>query len=578
MKRSFVKAVTLVASAAILAGCGSNSVSSSRDDQNLSSNSPSFGNHKGDAAPSPSTSVNDLEESTDYYSEPLYDECGSTESNGSYVTDDYYEPATEGDYNTEEYTSQEENAFTDVSVSPLSTFGADVDTASYTNFRRMVNSGYGLESIPEGSIRVEEMLNYFDYDSFNNVAVNITSDSDEAFLVQYETGTCPWNKDNGLLVMNITATGTKAKSKGTNYVFLIDTSGSMAYPEEEKISLVVSAFEEFTKNISDGDTISVVTYSGTSETLIEGSSDKGKIFEALNAAYTSCVDYGGGTNGSGGITAAYEIANKYFIEGGNNRVIIASDGDMNLGLTSASELTDLITSEKESGVYLTVLGFGTGNYSDTNMEAIADAGNGNYYYIDCIEEAKRVLGDKLAETTVTVAKDVKFQVEFNPNQISSYRLVGYENRTMAAQDFEDDTKDGGEVGQGQDVTVIYELVYADGENKDSDYRYQNGVNTTDAADTDEILALSIRYKKPEDKNSSNEKSVELSYAIEKKDENNSASFNFAAAVAESALVISGSANKEDANLENATSRAAASAGSDPYKIEFADLLTKLQNN
>lgn len=569
MKRSLVKTLSLVTCAAVLAGCGSSYGTTGTQETSRSETA------KGDSAPTQMNAAPMTTESIDNSAGAMYDCATSTECD-----DDYYEPSYEpepdSDMNTEEYTVEDENAFTQVSVSPLSTFGADVDTASYTNFRRMVNSGYTLDSIPDGAIRVEEMLNYFDYDELNTVAVNLTPEQEQAFSVTYETGICPWNTDNGLLVMNVKANQTQVESNGTNFVFLIDTSGSMAYPEEEKIGLVISSFEAFLDTLSDGDTISVVTYSGTSETLIEGSSDKGKIKEALADAYTSCVDYGGGTNGSGGITAAYEIANKYFIEGGNNRVIIASDGDMNLGLTSATELTDLITEEKESGVYLTVLGFGTGNYSDTNMEAIADAGNGNYFYIDCEQEAKRVLCDKLAETTVTVAKDVKFQVEFNPNRISAYRLVGYENRTMAAQDFEDDTKDGGEVGAGQDVTVVYELIFANGEGASSNLRYQDGAQTTDAADSSELLALSIRYKKPEGKNSSNEKSVELSFAVSPSEGDNTASFNFAAAVVESSLIISRSSNAENASLENATARAGSSAGTDPYKKEFVELLNKLQ--
>ena len=564
MKKTFVKALTLTTSLTILAGCSSSKqVDATYDqatDQTYNTMGPCI-------IEDPASDYKCVETSGDYY---VDNEC--TDTSGC-ETDCYaYE---EPDMNTEEYTQQVENGFTNVSDNALSTFGADVDTASYTNFRRLVNSGYTIDTIPEGSIRVEEMLNYFDYDNLNTNAVNISSDVQEAFSVTYETGTCPWNTENGLLVMNVKANQTQVDNAGTNFVFLIDTSGSMSSPEEERIGLVVQSFNAFLETLSGNYTISVVTYSGTSETLIEGSSDKGQIKEALTAAYNSCVQYGGGTNGSGGITAAYEIANKYFIEGGNNRVIIASDGDMNLGLTSATELTDLITSEKESGVFLTVLGFGAGNYSDANMEAIADAGNGNYFYIDCLGEAKRVLCDKIAESTVTVAKDVKFQVEFNPNQISSYRLVGYENRTMAAQDFEDDTKDGGEVGAGQDVTVVYELVYADGEGSDSDLRYQNGVQTTTEADSDEILALSIRYKKPEGKNSDNEKSVELNYVITPSEGDNSASFTFAAAVVESALIISSSAYKENANLENATARAERSAGNDPYKTEFVALLKQL---
>lgn len=566
MKRSLVKSLTIATSITLLSGCGSVNLETSSSQETAASPNTYVTYDNSDPA------LISFDSSNQELCEPA--SSSADYETGTYDSSEYYEE-TESYINTEEYNDQKENVFTQVSVTPLSTFGADVDTASYTNFRRMVNDGYTLDTIPDGAIRVEEMLNYFDYDGLNTQAVNISSSDDEAFSVTYETGTCPWNTDNGVLVMNIKANKTSVESKGTNFVFLIDTSGSMSYPEDEKIGLVKSAFEEFLTTLSDNDTISVVTYSGTSETLIEGSSDKGMIKEALSAAYNSCVSSGGSTNGSGGITAAYEIANKYFIEGGNNRVIIASDGDMNLGLTSASSLTELISSEKESGVYLTVLGFGTGNYSDTNMEAIADAGNGNYFYIDCLDEAKRVLCDKLAETTVTVAKDVKFQVEFNPNKISEYRLVGYENRTMAAQDFTDDTKDGGEVGAGQDVTVIYELVYANGEDSSTDLRYQEDAKTTKEADTDEILALSIRYKEPASQNSDDETSTELNFTVSGTGEENSSSFVFAAAVAESSLILSRSSYSENANLENASVRAASSAGDDPYKTEFVSLLNTL---
>ena len=224
-----------------------------------------------------------------------------------------------------------------------------------------------------------------------------------------------------------------------------------------------------------------------------------KICKALDS-----ISFGGGTNGSGGITAAYELAAENFMEGGNNRVIIASDGDMNLGITSQSGLTELITEQKETGVFLTVLGYGSGNYSDANMESIADCGNGNYYYIDCLEEAERVLVDKLKQTTVTVAKDVKFQVEFNPLEVSEYRLIGYENRTMAAEDFEDDTKDGGETGAGQTVTVLYEIVRNDNGETDSELRYQGERTLTEEALNGEILTLSVRYKEPDGIRSSEE--------------------------------------------------------------------------
>ena len=469
----------------------------------------------------------------------------------------------EYEYNTEEYNEINENGFCDALTQPLSTFAADVDTGSYSNFRRMVNDGYGLYGIPRDAVRVEEMLNYFDYDMDEEYI------SDGAFSVQYETGTCPWNSDSKLLYMTVEANRTRSPYEGNNYVFLIDTSGSM--DREEKIDLCIKAFKKFANTLQKDDRVSVVTYAGSSEVLLEGAkgNNEDKIDEAFDEAYKLCVNYGGGTNGSGGIEAAYKVAESNFIKGGNNRVILASDGDMNLGITSNEGLVDLITEKKEKGIFLTTLGFGTGNYSDANMEAIADAGNGNYYYIDCMDEAKRVLCDKASQSFITVAKDVKFQVEFNPACVSEYRLVGYENRVMAARDFKDDTKDGGEVGAGAQVTVLYELKMSDSD-AGIDLKYQDKRTLSDAADSDELCTVSVRYKKP-----SRDESTEEEYVIKDTGSGRSDNFKFASAVAEAALVITDSDHKGDANLENAIERAEDAAGKDELKKQFPELLEKL---
>ena len=308
------------------------------------------------------------------------------------------------------------------------------------------------------------------------------------FSVQYSVGDCPWNKDNKLLVMTMQANSeTDITNEGNNFVFLVDTSGSMS----GELDLVKKSFKLLAGELGPNDKVSIVTYAGSSETLLEGSNDYIKICNVLDKLSAS-----GGTNGSGGITAAYECAAKNFVKGGNNRVIIASDGDMNLGITSQSGLVDLIKEKKETGVFLTVLGYGRGNYSDANMESLADAGNGNYFYIDSINEAERVLCEKLMQTTVTVAKDVKFQVEFNPYEVASYRQIGYENRQMAAKDFNDDKKDGGEIGAGAQVTVCYELKMRDPEAKNDDgLKYQDTV-LSDKAGNGEICTVSVRYKAP----------------------------------------------------------------------------------
>ena len=274
-------------------------------------------------------------------------------------------------FNTEEYNSIKENGFVKVSTQPLSTFAADVDTGSYCNFRRMINSNQKLESIPSGAIRTEEMLNYFDYD--------FKETSDKKFSVNSEIQTCPWNKDNKLLMLTVTANKVEITNNGNNFVYLIDTSGSMS--SNDKADMVYDSFKLLTESLNQNDKVSIVTYASDSSTLLNGcnGSDKEKINQALATARDYTKNYGGGTNGSGGIENAYKVAMDNFIENGNNRVIIASDGDMNLGVTSQSELIDLIKEKKESGVFLTTLGYGSGNYSDANMEQIADAGNGNYY-------------------------------------------------------------------------------------------------------------------------------------------------------------------------------------------------------
>lgn len=471
---------------------------------------------------------------------------------------EYYEP----DFNTEEYSFIQENSFLKVATSPLSTFAADVDTGSYTNFRRMIQDGYSLENIPLGAIRAEEMINYFDYD------IKETKDNNR-FAIAYETGICPWNEDNDLLMMTVKAKDVDLDYVGNNFVFLIDSSGSMR--SEDKGELAIESFKLLAETLTEDDRVSIVTYSGSSRVVLDSCDGDNyrKICKALDS-----IEFGGGTNGSGGITAAYELADENFMKGGNNRVIIASDGDMNLGITSTGGLTELISEKKETGVFLTVLGYGTGNYSDTNMESLADCGNGNYHYIDCIEEAERVLVDQLKQTTVTVAKDVKLQVEFNPTQVSEYRLIGYENRTMAAEDFEDDTKDGGETGAGQTVTVLYELVRNDDSNSGSDLKYQTGRELTDAALSDELLTLSIRYKEPD-----GQKSVEENFDVlapEKTSDDLSENLSFAAGIAELTMIINDSQYLGEATIDSAYKLIKDGTADDEAREELCKMIRNLR--
>ncbi len=355
-----------------------------------------------------------------------------------------YTPAP---FNTEEYAYLDEPGFTSVAAQPLSTLSADVDTASYCNLRRMVNDGTATDMIPAGAIRTEEMLNYFDYDY-------AAPTGDNLFGVTARAGVCPWNPETLLLVLGFsTEARDAADPQGSNLVFLIDTSGSM--DSYDKLPLLQEALGKLVEQLDERDRVSIVTYSGDESIMLEGASGADQ-YAIMHTVY-GLVAYGS-TNGEAGLATAYEVAERNFIEGGVNRIVMASDGDLNVGITSESDLHDFVEQKRESGVYLSVLGFGSGNYKDTKMEVLADHGNGTYHYIDCLEEAERVFGEDLRSNFVPLADDVKVQVEFNPACVKGYRLIGYENRTLAAEEFEDDTADAGEVGAGHQFTVAYEIV------------------------------------------------------------------------------------------------------------------------
>ena len=458
------------------------------------------------------------------------------------------------DFNTEEYNTIKENGFIDVLQNPLSTFAADVDTGTYCNLRRMINNDYNLSNIAE-AIRTEEMVNYFDYK---------VDSKDDVFSVQYSVGDCPWNDDNKLLIMTMQANSeTTITNEGNNFIFLIDSSGSMS--SKDKLPLVKESFKLLAGQLGPNDRVSIVTYSGSSATLLEGSNDYNEICKVLDK-----IEAGGGTNGSGGIEAAYKCAAKNFVKGGNNRVIIASDGDMNLGITSQSGLVDLIKEKKETGVFLTVLGYGQGNYSDANMESIADAGNGNYLYIDSIDDAERVLCEKLMQTTVTVAKDVKFQVEFNPYEVAAYRQIGYENRQMAASDFNDDKKDGGEIGAGAQVTVCYELKMRQPGEKDKDGLKYQDTNLSDKAKNGEFCTVSVRYKAPDE-----DESKLIQYPLKDNGISNKDDFYFICGVIETSLVLRNSEYKGSATYDSAYELAKTGSANNKYREEFCRLIRKL---
>ena len=478
------------------------------------------------------------------------------DSGASYAQTEAYateQNSQKEDFNTEEYNRIEENGFVKVADAPLSTFAADVDTGSYCNLRRMIRDDWSLNNV-KSAIRTEEMINYFDYK---------VDSAEDVFSVQYSVGECPWNTDNKLLVMTMQANAEmNVPNEGNNFVFLVDSSGSMN--SADKLPLVKESFKLLAQNLGPKDRVSIVTYAGNSDTLLVGSDNYQQICEALDR-----IDAYGGTNGSGGIEAAYKCAQENFIKNGNNRVIIASDGDMNLGITSQSGLVDLIKEKKESGVFLTVLGYGTGNYSDANMESLADAGNGNYFYIDSLGEAERVLCEKMMQTTVTVAKDVKFQVEFNPAEVAEYRQIGYENRQMSASDFNDDKKDGGEIGAGAQVTVCYEIVPAGAGKDEGGLKYQD-TTLSDQAASGELCTVSVRYKAPD-----SDESSKIEYPLTDKGVTKREDFNFVCGVIEASMVLRDSAYKGTATLDSAYQLAKSGTDNNRYREEFCELLDKL---
>ena len=472
--------------------------------------------------------------------------------------------------NTEEYSKWEERGFRSVLKEPLSTFSADVDTASYSNLRRLLTEGYSLEELPRGAVRIEELLNYFSYNYEE-------PKGQEPFGVTTKLGACPWNEEAQLLMIGLkTEDIDYSQAPPSNLVFLLDVSGSMSHAD--KLPLLQESFGLLAENLTEKDRISIVTYAGDDEVVLRGAAgnETRKIKKAINQ-----LEAGGGTNGSKGIETAYEIAEENFIKGGNNRIILATDGDLNIGLTTEEELEELITEKKESGIYLSVLGFGAGNLKDNKMEVLADKGNGNYAYIDSLREARKVLVEEMTATLLTICKDVKLQVEFNPSVVSDYRLIGYENRALNREDFEDDTKDAGEIGAGHSVTVLYELILKEpitdlSEEEIKGLKYEKNykkelkeAGESSAALYEEWLTLSIRYKKPAEDSSNL-----LRYPVSYEDYQSSPDddFVFAAAVAEFGLLASDSAYAGDASLKHVRSALKGIILDDEYKEEFYDLV------
>jgi len=463
------------------------------------------------------------------------------------------------DWNTDEYTHFESNRFLSTLTSPLSTFAADVDTSSYAHFRRLVLNG---EHVPADAIRIEEMLNYFHYDYAQ-------PKGDDPFGVTVEISDCPWNEKTKLMLIGLQAKEvTRAERPGHNLVFLIDTSGSMY--GADRLDLVKRAFMMLLDELEPTDTVSIVAYASQDRVVLEGvpAADKTRIMEAISE-----LEAGGATNGSAGITRAYEIASKYFKDGGVNRILLATDGDLNVGTSSEGELAEMVSEKKKSGISLTCLGVGMGNYKDNKMEALADYGDGNCWYLDTIHEARKALVSEAGGTFITVAKDVKIQVDFNPSQVKGYRLIGYEDRVMAAEDFANDEKDGGEIGSGHRMTALYEIVPADSDFGfgEAGSRYQKTQDNNNA----EWLTVAIRAKEPEGTES---KLYEYPVGLEQITEIPSENLKFAAAVAEAGMLIRNSEWKGTATWDSALElvRGCKSVTGDPYKEEFLYLLGLLQ--
>jgi Ca-activated chloride channel family protein len=462
----------------------------------------------------------------------------------------------------ESYATIKENGFQNPFKNPLSTFSIDVDAASYSNVRRFINNG---SLPPKDAVRVEEMINYFDYEypqPKGTAPVNIIT----------EISTAPWNTNHKLVQIGLQ--GKKIATDNlpaSNLVFLIDVSGSMNEPN--KLPLLVSSFKLLADQLRAKDKVAIVVYAGRSGLVLPATAgtDKAKIKEALNA-----LSAGGSTAGGAGIELAYKVAGQNYIKGGNNRVILATDGDFNVGASSDKDMQTLIEEKRKTSIYLTVLGYGMGNIKDSKMETLANKGNGNYAYIDNISEARKVLINEFGGTLFTIAKDVKLQVEFNPEKVQAYRLVGYENRLLEDRDFNDDTKDAGEMGSGHTVTALYEIIPMGVKSSFSgaidDLKYQENKKVKTNGNSKEMLTVKLRYKDPNGHTSKmiQEAVVDHSSPLI----NTSNNFRFAASVAEFGMLIRQSDFKQNASFERVIQTASGAMGADKegYRSEFIKLV------
>ena len=461
----------------------------------------------------------------------------------------------------EEYSSFTENRFKDAKSDPLSTFSLDVDVASYSNVRRMINQG---QKPPKDAVRIEELINYFSYNYPNPTGKDPIS-------VLTETQACPWSKQNLLVRIGVKAKEVPSENiPASNFVFLIDVSGSMESPN--RLPLVKSSLKLLTNNLRDKDRVSIVVYAGAAGEVLPSTSgaDKQKILEALDA-----LNAGGSTAGGAGIELAYKVAQKNFIKGGNNRIILCTDGDFNVGVSDEKGLESLIEEKRQTGVYLTILGYGMGNYKDSKLQILSQKGNGNHAYIDNLQEANRVLVQEFGSTMYAVAKDVKMQVEFNPAYVSAYRLVGYESRLLNKEDFNDDTKDAGELGAGHTVTAFYEVIPVGVKNPygsvdELKYQKTSSASPTLGVKNNEMMTVKLRYKPLDSENSLK---MEIPVLISDKNKTPSVDYTFASAVAMFGQMLRNSDFKGTATYNDVIALATKGLGEDKqgYRHEFIRL-------
>jgi Ca-activated chloride channel homolog len=465
-------------------------------------------------------------------------------------------------FNTEEYESIVENRFLAATENPLSTFSIDVDGGSYSNVRRYLQQG---QLPPSGAVRIEELINYFHYDYPQPVG-------NDPFSINTEIGECAWSPEHKLVMIGLQGKKIPLENlPASNLVFLIDVSGSMMEPE--KLPLVQRSLSMLVDQLREQDRVSLVVYAGNAGLVMPSTSgmEKKKIKDAIET-----LEAGGSTAGGAGIQLAYKVAEQHFVKGGNNRVILCTDGDFNVGPSSDADLLDMIDKEKKSGVFLTVLGFGMGNYKDSKMEKLADRGNGNHAYIDNENEARKVLVNEFGGTLFTIAKDVKLQIEFNPAIVQAYRLIGYENRMLNKEDFNNDAKDAGELGSGHTVTAIYEIIPAGVKNEFPEsvdaLKYQKKIKPVYSIAGNEIMNIKFRYKAPD-----GEKSKLIEHALVYQPQainETSLNFRFVSAVAEFGMLLRNSAFKQHASFDRAYIMAKNSLGKDSegYRSEFLQLI------